>query len=345
MDVFWFWIVLFMIAMYAILDGYDFGLGIWYLFLPKSEKDKQRLLSSISPFWDGNEVWLIAGGGVLFMAFPLLYASAFSGFYLPLMMILWFLMMRGISLELRHHLEQPLLVAFFDKLFGIASLLLTVFFAVAIGNVLRGVNFLNPNDLYFFLPLWADFLPQGAIGVIDWFTLYFGVLGVLLLLFHSSQWIQLKTDAAKESSIVKHTNSVATAYAIVLAVSYVVLYAVVPERFEAFLNHPSLFLLVVLADACFVFAWLSMRKGRELFAFLGSSAHIFFKFLLTGVALFPILLPSTNPAIEGLTIQNASAGAYSQSVAIYWFVLGLLLICTYTFIVHTKYKGKINSHD
>src|ERR1700733_11083274 len=124
MGVLWFSIVALMLAAYVILDGFDLGVGIVYLFVAETEQERQLTLRSIGPVWDGNEVWLLAAGGTLFFAFPLLYASAFSGFYLPLMMLLWLLILRGVSIELRGHSKDPLPRSFFDVLFSFSSALL-----------------------------------------------------------------------------------------------------------------------------------------------------------------------------------------------------------------------------
>src|SRR5437867_2715215 len=139
MQAIWFCLVAAMLTIYVVLDGYDLGAGIVHLLLAGSDAERRRILQSIGPFWDGNEVWLIAGGGTLYFAFPALYASSFSGFYLPLMMVLWLLMLRGISIEFRSHVESPVWRPLWDVVFGGASTLLTIFFGAALGNVVRGV--------------------------------------------------------------------------------------------------------------------------------------------------------------------------------------------------------------
>src|ERR1700719_3784820 len=139
MGALWFWIVASMLAAYVILDGFDLGVGIVYLFVAKTEQERQLALRAIGPVWDGNEVWLLAAGGTLFFAFPLLYASAFSGFYLPLMMVLWLLILRGVSIELRNHIKSAVWDPFWDLLFCSSSLLLAVFYGAALANVVRGV--------------------------------------------------------------------------------------------------------------------------------------------------------------------------------------------------------------
>src|ERR1700716_1738467 len=135
----WFWLVAVMITAYVVLDGFDLGAGVLHLFIARTDLERQTVIRTIGPVWDGNEVWLIAGGGTLYFAFPLLYASGFSGFYLPLMIVLWLLILRGIGIELRMHVRNPVWQNFFDAIFSGSSILLAFFFGVALGNVVRGV--------------------------------------------------------------------------------------------------------------------------------------------------------------------------------------------------------------
>src|SRR5262252_6841455 len=176
----WFWLVAIMITAYVVLDGFDLGAGVLHLFIAKTDEERRTVIRTIGPVWDGNEVWLIAGGGTLYFAFPLLYASGFSGFYLPLMIVLWLLILRGIGIELRTHVDSQVWRGFFDGCFGISSLLLIIFFGAALGNVVRGVP-LN-KDGYFFLPLWTNWRVGPQPGVLDWYTV------------HGAHYVALKTD-------------------------------------------------------------------------------------------------------------------------------------------------------
>ncbi len=168
----WFMIVAVMVAMYVLLDGFDIGAGAVHLFIAKNDIERRTILRAIGPVWDGNEVWLLAAGGTLYFAFPLLYASSFSGFYLPLMMVLWLLMSGcscwGIGIEFRNHIHGRMWTSAFDVIFSIASALLAIFFGAALGNVVRGVP-LNA-DGYFFEPLWTNFLVGTNNGMLDWYT-------------------------------------------------------------------------------------------------------------------------------------------------------------------------------
>src|SRR6202167_2811721 len=188
----WFWLVAVMIVGYVVLDGFDLGVGVLHLFLCRTEDDRRTTLASIGPVWDGNEVWLLAGGGTLYFAFPLLYASAFSGFYLPLMIVLWLLVLRGISLELRNHIDVGVWRALLDAVFGLSSALLTIFFGAALANVIRGVPL--QADGYFFLPLWTNWQPGVHPGILDWYTVIGGVVALVALTMHGALWLVIKTS-------------------------------------------------------------------------------------------------------------------------------------------------------
>src|SRR6202162_3408351 len=159
MGTIWFWLVAIMITVYVLLDGFDLGAGAIHLLVAKTDEERRQVFASIGPGWDVNEVWLLAAGGTLYFAFPALYASSFSGFYLPLMIVLWLLILRGTSIEFRRHLTDATWASFWDGVFFLASLLLTVFYGAALGNVVRGVPLDNQGR--FFEALWTNFQPAG----------------------------------------------------------------------------------------------------------------------------------------------------------------------------------------
>src|SRR5208282_4688673 len=192
MGTIWFCLVAIMIAGYVVLDGFDIGVGILHLWLARTDDERRVLIRTIGPVWDGNEVWLVAAGGTLYFAFPLLYASSFSGFYLPLMMVLWLLMLRAIGIEFRTHMENPVWQGFFDVVFCGASALLTIFFGAALANVIRGVP-LGP-DGYFFEPLWTDFRVGPHPGILDWYTVMAGVIALVTLTAHGALYVALKSE-------------------------------------------------------------------------------------------------------------------------------------------------------
>ncbi|MFB9056096.1 cytochrome d ubiquinol oxidase subunit II [Mariniflexile ostreae] len=351
MELFWYIVLMTMLAVYVILDGYDFGAGIIHLFFAKNEKDKKAITNAIGPFWDANEVWLIASGGVLFFAFPTLYASAFSGFYLPLMMILWLLIFRAIGLELRGQIHNKMWEAIWDKAFGIASLLLALFFGIALGNVVRGVNLGGVVDgvsaheaHYFFLPLWnPTFSPHSEqLGVIDWFTLLLGIIGVVALAIHGANWIIFKTNSdlnKKLKQVVFRLNFVLLGLVIL---SLFIWHIIEPNPLHNFIQEPwfLIFPLVMFIGLLGLFKVRAFQKDGK--GFLFSSLFLFGGLTSTVASIFPKVLPSTNAVNPSLTLYNVAADEYGLSVGVYWFVIAALLVGVYMFVNYKVFKGKMD---
>src|SRR5258707_600786 len=190
----WFVLVAVMIIAYVVLDGFDLGAGVLHLLIARTEEERRTVIRTIGSVWDGNEVWLIAGGGTLYFAFPLLYASSFSGFYLPLNIVLWLLVLRGIGIEFRMHIENHVWRSLFDGFFAISSALLAIFFGAALGNVVRGVPL--GADHFFFEPLWTNFRTGADTGILDWYTCGAAVLALVALVVHGALYVALKTEGA-----------------------------------------------------------------------------------------------------------------------------------------------------
>ena len=340
-----------MLAIYVVLDGYDFGAGIVHLFFAKKEKDKKAITNAIGPFWDANEVWLIASGGVLFFAFPTLYASSFSGFYLPLIMILWLLIFRAIGLELRGQIHNKLWEAVWDKAFGVASFLLALFFGIAMGNVVRGVNLgMVENGIsaheahYFFLPLWnPSFSPTAAhLGIIDWFTILLGLVAVVILTIHGANWIIYKTNSDlnnKLRTVIFKLNFVLLALVIL---SLVVWHVIAPRPFHNFIETPWLWIFPLLTLIGLFGLFLIKTFKKDGTGFIFSSLFILGGFASTAASIFPKLLPSTNTVNPALTVYNVAADEYGLSVGIYWFIIALILLIVYIFIQYRVFKGKMD---
>ncbi|MCB0473341.1 MAG: cytochrome d ubiquinol oxidase subunit II [Flavobacteriaceae bacterium] len=351
MELFWYLVLMFMLVVYLILDGYDFGAGIIHLFFAREEKDKKAITNAIGPFWDANEVWLIAGGGVLFFAFPTLYAASFSGFYLPLIMILWLLIFRAIGLELRGQVANDLWKVFWDKAFGIASLLLALFFGVALGNVVRGVNLGMIQDgiatheaHYFFLPLWnPTFSPKAeSLGVIDWFTLLLGIIGVVSLTIHGANWIIFKTNSklnTKLKSVVFILNGVLT---LLVMLSIFIWHTIEPEPFHNFSRYPLLWIFPLITFAGLLGTYNVRKFKKDGLSFLFSSMFLFGGFTTTAASIFPKLLPSTNAINPSLTIYNTAADSYGLTVGLNWFAIAIILVVAYFFIQYRIFKGKMD---
>src|SRR5258706_2484125 len=172
----WFGIVTVMLTLYVVLDGFDLGAGALHLLVARSDAERRQVLAAIGPFWDGNEVWLLATGGALFVAFPQVLAAGLSGFYFAIFLVLWCLILRGISIEFRSHVRDPLWRAFWDATLGLASTLLAVFFGAALGNLIRGL----PIDErgWFGLALFTNWSGRPPVGILDWYTVLVGVFAL-----------------------------------------------------------------------------------------------------------------------------------------------------------------------
>jgi len=336
----WFWIVAVMIATYVVLDGFDLGVGILFPFLARSEKDRRTMIASIGPVWDGNEVWLIAGGGTLFFAFPLLYASSFSGFYLPLMIVLWLLILRGVSIELRMHIDHAVWRSFFDASFFLSSALLAIFFGAALANVIRGVP-LGP-DSYFFLPLWTNWLPGAQPGILDWYTVIGGAVALVALAAHGALWLVLKVQGDLESRATRVAKRLWIALLAVTVVSLIATIAVRPSTLDKYRDRPVLFVIPVLVIGSLAGMIRFTQQRRPLAAFLSSCSYLLFMLVGAATGLYPVLLPSSTDPARDITIANAMAGPHSLEVSLVWWSFGIALALIYFITVYRMFRGKVS---
>jgi cytochrome bd ubiquinol oxidase subunit II len=339
METVWFIIVSVMIAAYVVLDGFDLGAGIIYLVVGKTVGERRKILRSIGPVWDGNEVWLLAAGGTLYFAYPQLYASAFSGFYLPLMMVLWLLILRAIGIEFRAHMENPVWHGFFDVVFSLSSALLAIFFGAALGNVIRGVPL--GEDGYFFEPLWTNWRVGPHPGILDWYTVMAGVVALSTLTLHGALYVRLKTNG----KLAERTRTIVlTIWPIQLALTLISLVAtwfVRPGLKANYESFPIGFLIPILVFASLAFMLIWTRKGEELKAFLASCLYITGMLVGAVFALYPVVLPASTDPARNLTIYNSAAGHHGLSVGFAWWVLGMILVVGYFVFVYRMFRGKV----
>jgi cytochrome d ubiquinol oxidase subunit II len=341
MGTIWFSLVALMLVGYVVLDGFDLGAGALHLIVARTDRERRLVLEAIGPVWDGNEVWLLAAGGTLFYAFPLVYASSFSGFYLALNIVLWLMVFRAIGIEFRTHLADPLWCAFFDGAFSIASILLIVFFGAALGNVLRGVA-LGP-DHYFFAALWTDFRPGANPGILDWYTILCAVVALVAVGMHGALYLILKTEGdlnARLRTLVKRL------WPALVGLSGIALAATVLVRPGLLANYRSA--PVAWAIPALVVAGLAgmayfTRSGGERNAFLSSCLYIGATLAGAAVALYPALLPSSADPANSITIGNAAAGAASLSIGLLWWGIGMAIAIGYTVVVYSLFKGKVGA--
>jgi len=339
METLWFCLVAFSLTAYVVLDGFDLGAGMVHLFVARNDGERSTVLRTIGPVWDGNEVWLVATGGTIFAVFPTLYATAFSGFYLPLMMVLWLLVGRAVAIEFRHQVDSPLWKPVWDGIFSLSSGALALFFGVALGNVARGVP-IGPDGT-FFEPLWTNFSSTRATGILDPYTILAGITAMLALFHHGALWVAMKTDGPvrKRSLDAARISGWATFVATILVTIFSRL--VRPPMAARFADHAWGYLFPLLAIAGLTAAISLRTKG--LAPFVGSAVYLAGMLASVAFSIFPYVLPSSLDPARGLTVQAAAADHRALGTALAWWLPGMALASAYAAFVYWKFRGKVDS--
>jgi cytochrome d ubiquinol oxidase subunit II len=339
----WFILVAVMIGIYVVLDGFDLGVGALHLVIARTPAERRVIRRTIGPVWDANEVWLLAGGGALFFAFPLLYSAGFSGFYLPLFMVLWLLILRAIALEFGSHINHEMWTQFWDVVFSGASAVLAIFFGAALANVVRGVPLDKTHS--FFEPLWSTFDPRSAHpGILDWYTVLIAVLALCTIGMHGANYLALKTDgnicdrARGAARVMWPATIVLTALA-AIATRYVR-----DNMFDNFKTYPWGVILPMLAIGGLVGMGFALARKRDDIALLSSTAYILGMLTSTVLALYPLVLPARN-ALYNLTIHNASTSEYGLEVGLRWWLVGMVLAAIYFVTVYRLFRSKVHLTD
>jgi cytochrome d ubiquinol oxidase subunit II len=323
----WFCLLAFMLTMYVVLDGFDLGAGILHLFV----SDRRVVLAAIGPVWNGNEVWLIASGGLLVVAFPRVYAVSFSGIYLPLMLVLWLLVLRGLAIELRSHHGNALWRQFFDVVFGIASTALALIFGVALGNVLHGVPLDQSGT--FELSLFAG--QPGEHGAIDWYTASVGAFAVAALAAHGAMFLRWKTHLDLRG-LARRLWLVTAALAVAVTIETAF---VQPRLFTHLAERPWLWILPLAVIGGFVAVFVALAGNLELPGFLASSVVIAGLLLLTAGALYPLILPSSIDPRYSLDV-TASNDHGALAIGLAWWIPAIALAFVYFAHLFRSFRGK-----
>jgi len=343
METLWFCLVAATFAMYVVLDGFDLGAGMIHLWVARTEEERRVVLRSIGPVWDGNEVWLIAGAGTLYFAFPAVYASAFSGFYLPLMIVLWLLILRGIAIEFRNHLASPIWNPLWDVVFSFSSLLLALFFAAALGNVVRGVSLTAEGT--FFSPLWTNFQPGPETGILDWFTIPVGLAGVVALMLHGALWVATKTEGAVQERSRRLARCAVWLTALLAAVATVLSFSVQERILVNLSEYPWGYLFPAISLSGLSGAWWFLARSKDAKAFIGSSVFLAGMLASAAFGIYPYLLPSVSDPTLGLGAPNAAAAPYGLRVGLVWWTIGMTLVVGYFAFTYRHFAGKVDPRD
>ncbi len=329
LQVVWFILIGVLLMGYAILDGFDLGVGSLYL-LAKGDTNRRILLNSIGPVWDGNEVWLVTGGGALFAAFPDVYATAFSGFYVAFMLLLFVLIFRAVSIEVRSKYEKAWWKSFWDKAFSVSSIVIAFLMGVAIGNIIQGIPIDATKE---YVGSFFDLLNPYAIMV--------GITTVALFMMHGSIYLVMKTEGELQIQLRGWINNTIIFFVITYVTTTMATLIYYPRMADHFREFPLFFIFALLNMLAIANIPRQIYHGKDWLAFLSSSAAIASLMALFAVGMFPnFLISSINPEYS-LTLYNASSSEKTLEIMLIMAIIGIPFVLAYTISIYWVFRGKV----
>lgn len=326
----WFSIFVILLVGYAILDGFDLGVGMLHLF-SKSDEERRLMLNSIGPVWDGNEVWLVTAGGALFAGFPEVYATFSSAFYVPVMALLGALIFRAVAIEFRSKQISPFWRWTWDFLFSFASFLIAGILGIAIGNLIHGI------------PLDAEKEFSGALlELFNPYALLIGILSISLFAMHGAIFILMKTEGALHDKMRAWINPSIISFIMIYAISTVATLIYMPHMTETIKERPIFFLVAVLD--LFVIANIprEVNAGRDFSAFLSSCVNLLCLLTLFALGTYPNIIRAVNdPKNLSLTLWNSSSSEETLKILILISLIGIPLVLSYTVAIYWIFRGKV----
>jgi cytochrome bd ubiquinol oxidase subunit II len=329
LNLLWFCLLAVLFTGYAILDGFDLGVGILSLFT-RENLSKRIYINAIGPVWDGNEVWLLTGGGALFAAFPVVYATIFSGFYSALMLLLAALIARAVAMEFRGKVDSAPWRRVWDWAFGIGSLIPPILLGVAYGNILRGV------------PLERGGIFAGTFsGLLNPYAILVGALTTVLFTMHGAVYMTLKTEGSFRHIMGRRASRLWAAAVVCAAASTAATSIAAPFLLEGLLRNPLTWVLALLLCASTIAVPVLLKSARYFRAFLASCGMIGSLFGLSALSLFPRIVPSSVDLQYSLTVYNASSSPLTLGVMLILALIGMPLVIGYTVFIYRAFRGKV----
>ena len=325
----WFILIGVLFTGYAILDGFDLGVGALHLFT-KTDVERRTFLNSIGPVWDGNEVWLVTAGGALFAAFPEVYATAFSGFYLALMLLLFCLIFRAVAIEFRSKQEMLWWRRLWDVSFTVSSVVASLLIGVALGNIAIGIP-LDANHEYI-----GTFL-----GMLNPYSILVGITTLALFMMHGAIYVVMKTEGGLHDKVRGWINNTIIFFIICYAITTMATLLYVPQMADVIKQHPILFIVPLLNMLAIANIPREIYHGRDWRAFLSSSCAILFLLALFGIGMFPnMIFSNPNPA-NSLNIYNAASSQKTLRIMLIIAALGVPAVLAYTASIYWIFRGKV----
>jgi len=332
--VIWFAIEGVLLTGYAILDGFDLGVGILHPFAPVDDRERRIAMNAIGPLWDGNEVWLVTFGGALFAAFPEAYASAFSGFYSAFMLLLAALIFRAVSMEFRSKVASDRWRRFWDFSFFGGSTVATLLFGVAVGNAMVGV----PLDA-------AGNFTGTLIDQLSPYAILVGLMTVALFAMHGGLFLYLKTEGEFQSRLRDWMWRSWGFFLVAYMLTTMYTLALVPRATANFAHWPWAVLVVVVNVLAVANIPRALHWGRPGEAFVSSCAVIATLIALFGLALYPNLITASNDAANSVTIFSAASSPKTLTIMLIIALIGMPFVLAYTGIIYWTFRGKVRLDD
>jgi len=325
----WFLIVGALFSGYAILDGFDLGAGAWHLFF-KDDKSRRIALNAVGPVWDGNEVWLVIGGGALFAGFPEAYATLFSAMYIPFILFLGFLIFRAVSIEFRGKEPMKWWRNLWDVSYSISSAALALLLGVVLGNVLIGITM---SEEYIYTGQWLEFLNPYALSV--------GLMTLALFMVHGAIYLTMKTEGALFNQIAKLLRRSILVFVGLFVLVSVISVVYFPHLTDRFLDKPILFIVPALAFLSIANVPRLASKGKYLRSFIFSALSISFLLIVVAIELYPVIILSKGNPEASMTIYTAASSDKALGIMLTITAIGFPLVLAYTVFVYRAFWGKV----
>jgi cytochrome bd ubiquinol oxidase subunit II len=335
----WYAILSFMLVMFVVLEGFDIGAGLLQSVVGKTEAERRTVISAIGPLWSWHEVWLVGFGGTLMVAFPKILAVSFAGFYLAFFLLLWCLILRGVSIEVSGHIAEPMWRAAWHFVFVVSNLLLAILIGAALGNVTRGVPL--GTDGQFALAFFTNFSPYGHVGILDWYTVSVAVFILATFAAHGANGLTQRTEGPVQDRSLRVARLLWKIVLGLLLVVTVETWAVRPGLFSGMFRQPFGW-LGLLGVAGGIFAVFTGQRGkRETRAVIGSSAFIAGLMVAGAAGAFPVMLRSTLSPENSLSADQMAAAGYGLTVALVWWPIAFIFSIGYFLFIYRHYAGKV----
>jgi cytochrome d ubiquinol oxidase subunit II len=335
----WFGVVAFMMIMYVLLDGRNFGAGVLHLFVARTEEERRQVIAAIGPLWVWHEVWIVAFGGTLFVAFPTLLAVSFSGYYLALFLILWCLAFRGIALEAGGHIPDKMWRSFWDVVFTVSNWLLAILFGVALGNLSRGVPVDETGT--FSMAFFTDFWPAGHVGLLDWYTVSMAIIVLVFLAAHGATYLVLRTEGPVHDRSATYMRWLWATLPFLVLLIAVQTWLVRPGLEVEFFRRPLAWLFAILVIAGGAMIFMGIRAGDELRTFRGSGLALVGMLAAGAATIYPTVLYSTINPQYSLTAAGTAASLASLELAATWWPVAGALSFGYLWYIARYFSGKV----